>query len=81
MKVNDLSYLIRSASVCKMGFKLKFSRQCLTVFSCSNFYRDNDGAVALIDSTSLSIRFIRYKSTTEAAAAPTNQSAIPSSAR
>lgn len=73
MKVNDLSYLIRSASICKMGFQIKFSRQCLTVFSSSNFYRENEGAVALIDSTSYSIRFIRYKASLFDGTTPNNQ--------
>lgn len=78
MKVNDLSYLIRSASVCKMGFQIKFTCQCLTVFSCSNFYsRGNEGAVALIDSTAYSIRFIRYKTSLAGATPLNNQQLQP----
>ena len=61
MKTNDFSFFIRSGSVCRTGYRIKFGRQCLTVFSCSNLNRANEAAVVLIEGTACSIRFIRYQ--------------------
>lgn len=63
MKINDFDFLIRSKTVCPNGFRLDFDNRCITVYSSSNTRNaNNEPAVAMIDDTDLSIRFIRFES-------------------
>lgn len=58
---NGLAFVIRSHSICETGYKLTFDRKCVTIFSCAHFNKTHNGAaVALIDSSNGTIRFVRF---------------------
>lgn len=58
MAANDLSYLIRSGSLCQYGFAITY-KHCLSIVSCPNIAQcANQASVVLIDNTS--IRTLRF---------------------
>mgnify|MGYP001040789004 CR=1 FL=1 len=49
---NNLEMLIRGHESIFQGYEYQFDKQCLTLFSASNYcgHRDNDGAIILLNS-------------------------------
>lgn len=63
MKANDFDFLIRSQTLCPNGYRTDFENKCLTIYSASKHHcvsQNNEAAVALIDSSDYSIRFVRF---------------------
>lgn len=62
MAANDLSYLIRSGSLCKYGFAITY-KHCLSIVSCCNIAQcGNQASVVLVEGSS--IRTLRFSLST-----------------